>query len=408
MPLSKQKVAPHILTINCGSSSIKVSLFFVDQVGVKECRKVYDATLRHKGTPQALLQIRTQEGEEKVPMKESTLKAIIEVINARNLLDTNLLLAIGHRFVHGGERYIAPEKLTSDVIADLEKLSSLAPLHNPACLEGIREAMDLFGKDIPQYAVFDTSFSATMPSYAQHYAIPYELSTKYGIRRYGFHGIAHNYLYQTYRHHSVQLGTSAKVITIHLGHGCSMAAIKDGVCMDTSMGFTPAEGLVMATRAGDVDAAILPFLCEHLQKSVQEVMNLLNNESGLLGVSKTSSSMEDLLKLSSENHLQARLAIDIFCYRIVKYIGAYLAALGGVEAIIFSGGIGENAYQIRERITADLAWYGVKIALTNNQRAVGLKPGDLHKISAVDSSVDLYVIAADENASIAQQVSGLG
>lgn len=349
-----------ILAINCGSSSIKITLFD-DLKPVKS--------------------IQGQPGELKQLLQDHFADALPR------------LKAIGHRFVHGGDQFYRTTILTPEVIHALEKLNELAPLHNPFCLEGIRIAQK-WAPDVWQAAVFDTAFHHDMPKVASSYAI----SEKWGIRRYGFHGIAHQALWNSYQK---QVSQTGRVITLQLGNGCSATAICDGKSLDTSMGFTPAEGLVMGTRAGDIDSALMPYLCQKLKLSPQEVLRIYNNESGLLGISNVSSHMEELLK-SADPHAQA--AIELFNYRIVKYIGSYIAVLGGLDALIFSGGIGENAVSIRENIIKGLSGLGLKLDSKRNDQAVGLSIGSLQSIHASDSTSTIYVGAVDENHEIAKSV----
>lgn len=349
-----------ILAINCGSSSIKITLFD-DLKPVKSIQ----------GQPGELEQLLHDHFADALPR----------------------LKAIGHRFVHGGDQFFQTTILTPDVIQALEKLNELAPLHNPLCLEGIQIALK-WAPNVWQAAVFDTAFHHDMPKVASRYAI----NEKWGIRRYGFHGIAHQALWNSYQK---QISQNGRVITLQLGNGCSATAIRNGKSMDTSMGFTPAEGLVMSTRAGDIDSALMPYLCHKLNRTPQDILRIFNNESGLLGVSNLSSHMEELLK-SADPHAQA--AIDLFNYRIVKYIASYMAVLGGLDALIFSGGIGENAVSIRERIIKGMSWFGLKLDQKLNAQAVDLPVGSLKSIHASDSTSTIYVGAVDENHEIAKSV----
>jgi len=367
-----------ILVINCGSSSLKASLYKTDK-GV--CTKLIDAHLKGVNDP------------------STGLAGIFESF-AKAGFSFEPSLRVGHRFVHGGDKYRSSILLNAEVIKELEKLSWLAPLHNDICLAGIKTCIDYFGEAVPQIAVFDTAFHRTMPPIASNYALPRDITAKYPIQHYGFHGISHAYLAQTYAKHVGQ-NEQTKIITLHLGNGCSMAAIRGGKSMDTSMGFTPAEGLIMSTRAGDIDAAIVEFLCVQEKKTPVEIMQILNSRSGLLGVSGISPDMKVLLD-SKDDH--ARLAVDMFCYRAVKYLGGYIAALGGVEALIFSAGIGENSPEIRCDIARRMEWFGIKMDDHANSQAKGLPPGAIRKISQPDSTAALYVIATDENAFIAQEV----
>jgi acetate kinase len=400
IPFNQEKDNSKILVVNCGSSSIKVSLF-----GIKKeiCSRLMDVHLTGIYSDQLKMEMTTSEGKKRFTEDgrfkvSEALKWIFDISFEKFGLLFSSFQGIGHRFVHGGSRYVASTLINSSVIADLERLSDLAPLHNEACLLGIKECSILWPA-IPQVAVFDTAFHHSLPPVAANYAIRDE----HQIRRYGFHGISNAFLWSTYVQNVKEKG---KIITLHLGNGCSITAIKDGVSMDTSMGFSPSEGLVMATRAGDIDATVVEFLCNHAKKTPGEVMEQLNFESGLLGVSGISSDMEVLLPLYAENE-KVRLAIDLFCYRIVKYLGAYMTVLEGADAIIFSGGIGENSATIRNRIISKMGWYGIKIDEDENEQAVGLPFGAVHKISELTSRVACHVIASDENAFIAKEVQKL-
>lgn len=393
-----------ILSVNCGSSSIKLSLFAFEQ-GNYHC--LLDAALKGINSEQAKLEITCSESKESAIISKRIgiaegLQLIFDVMKQKFGFAFSSLLGIGHRFVHGGNLFLSSVRIDEKVITQLESLSDLAPLHNDACLEGIKECYK-FGKSIPQIAVFDTAFHNSLPSVAADYAIPGDIALKYQIKRYGFHGISNAFLWEAYRKHLRHDTQNSKIITLHLGNGCSATAIHGGLSVDTSMGFTPAEGLVMGTRAGDIDAAVVEFLCLHDKKSPSEVMELLNFHSGLLGVSEASSNMETLLSLRDNNE-KAKLAIDMFCYRVLKYLGAYLAVLGGADAIIFSGGIGENSPIIRDLIISKMEWYGLNLDPEANQKAVGLSPGSVKRISASTSSMAVYVIATDENLYIAQEV----
>lgn len=392
-----------ILAINCGSYSIKVSLFEHDK---EVFHRLFDAHLKGINTDKSVLEIASSNGKEIIPSPiplnvNEGLKFIFPAITNKFNFSFTSLIGIGHRFVHGGNQYCSTVCINSKIIAELEKLSELAPLHNEACLAGIKECFNL-EKSIPQIAIFDTAFHHSLPAVAANYAIPADICEKYQIKRYGFHGISHAFLWNTYKEHIGENFPHSKIITLHLGNGCSITAISGGISIDTSMGFTPAEGLIMATRAGDIDASIIEFICQHEKKTPSEVMEILNFDSGLVGISGISSNLETLFDLYHKNE-KAKLAVDMFCYRIVKYLGAYIAVLGGAEAIIFSGGIGENSSAIREQIINKMDWYGVKLDKKANQQAVRLYTGNIQKISTSDSVVSIYVIATDENFFIAQE-----
>src|SRR5262245_26248807 len=312
--------------------------------------------------------------------------------------------AVGHRVVHGGDQFVEPTLITQQVEAGIDALSELAPLHNPACLAGIRGARAMLGPALPMVAVFDTAFHQTMPEIAKQYALPTELADRYRIRRYGFHGIAHASLANGYATCAGDSLEQVRLITLQLGNGCSIAAIAQGRSVETSMGFTPLEGLVMGTRSGDVDASIVSYLSEREKVEAAEIEQWLNERSGLLGVSGRSNNMRELLRAAKEDRdKRAQFAIDLFCYRVRKYLGAYLAVLAGADAVVFGGGIGENAPEIREQICQDKEWCGLRLHLDRNRAAVGLSPGSAAKISADESRLAAYVVAADEETWIARE-----
>ena len=314
--------------------------------------------------------------------------------------------AVGHRVVHGGERYVESTVITEQVEAGIDALSELAPLHNPACLAGIRGAKAVMGSTVPMVAVFDTAFHRTMPEVARRYAIPLDVADRHHIRRYGFHGIAHASLANGYAAGTGKPLQQTRLITLQLGNGCSVAAIADGKSVDTSMGFTPLEGLVMGTRSSDVDASIVTYLSEREKIEPAEVEGWLNERSGLLGLSGRSNDMRELLRAAEQEQDQhAEFAIDLFCYRARKYVGGYLAVLGGAEAIVFGGGIGENAPEIRRRICQGMEWCGISLQEDRNRAAVGLNAGSAAKISTEDSQLAVYVVAADEETWIAKETA---
>ncbi len=308
--------------------------------------------------------------------------------------------AVGHRVVHGGERFQRSVLVDDAVLREIEATIDLAPLHNPANLRGIAAARDALGPGVPQAAVFDTAFHHTLPEHAYLYALPYQLYRRHRVRRYGFHGTSHRYVAHRYRQLTGTPRDETRLVTLHLGNGCSACAIAGGDSVDTSMGFTPLEGLVMGTRSGDVDPAILDYVADKEGLTLQEVENLLNKQSGLLGVSGLTNDMRELLAESEEfGDRRARLAIEIFCYRARKYIGAYLAALGGARAVVFAGGVGENAAVVRERICAGLEWAGLTLDAARNQSTVGGREG---RISADGARLEAWVIPTDEELLIAR------
>ena len=310
--------------------------------------------------------------------------------------------AVGHRVVHGGERFSQSTLIDDSVISEINALSELAPLHNPACLEGIQGARSAMGSDVPMVAVFDTAFHLTMPPKANTYAIPHKLTTQHRIHRYGFHGIAHASLLADYIAWTKSPLESTRLITLQLGNGCSATAIAGGKSVETSMGFTPLEGLVMGTRSGDIDPSVVSFLTQREKVDTPTVERWLNEESGLLGLSGRTNDMRTLIQLATQEHDErAQLAIEVFCYRARKYIGAYLAILGGADAVVFGGGIGEASPEIRARICEGMEWCGVRLDAERNHAAVDLLPGKASHISQDGAQIAVYVVAADEETWIA-------
>jgi len=311
--------------------------------------------------------------------------------------------ALGFRVVHGGTRLIQPVLIDDQVLSAIESLSVLAPLHNPACVEGINAARTCLGAKFPMVAVFDTAFHHTMPARARNYALPHDLSTRLGIQRFGFHGIAHASLASGYTALTGRQLKHEKLITLQLGNGCSMTAINGGKSVETSMGFTPLEGLVMGTRSGDLDPSILGYLARNTGMDVAEVERVLNEESGLLGLSGRTNDMATLLHAARNKDERAAFAVELFCYRIQKYVGAYLAALHGANAIVFGGGIGENAPEIRARILSGMEWCDLRLDVGRNKTAVGLSPGEGVRISEDGADLAAYVVATDEESYIASE-----
>lgn len=303
--------------------------------------------------------------------------------------------SVVHRVVHGGANLIEPQRVNRHVEAEIERSSEIAPLHNRRALRWIHACEDVMGTEVPQVVVFDTAFFASLPAVAATYALPRELNERHGLRRYGFHGIAHQAMWRRWRalHPAAR---TARVITLQLGAGCSMTAIRDGVAVDTSMGFSPVEGLVMATRSGDVDPGLLPFLQRVEALSLSQLELLLNQGSGLLGLSGVSGDMQQLLALDTE---EARLAVDVYCYRARKYLGAYLAVLGGADAIVFGGGVGENTPLVRARILAGAEWCGLRLDTERNEGTVGHEG----RITADDSAIEAWVLPVDEATVMAEE-----
>jgi len=322
----------------------------------------------------------------------------IEWLGSTGLLEPEGIEALGHRVVHGGDRFVEPSLLDEEVVEALEALTELAPLHNGPSLRAIRAARALLGSAVPMVATFDTAFHATLPDRASRYAIPPELAKKHGIRRYGFHGLAHRYMTERYAAITSSPVEQPKLVTLQLGNGCSAAAVEGGRSVDTSMGLSPLEGLMMGTRSGDVDPSLAGFLARREDVEIEEAEGWLNQRSGLLGVSGRSKDMRELLEAENRGDTRAALAIEMFCYRVRKQIGAYLAALGGADAVIFGGGIGENAPPVRARVCAGLEWCGLQLDEKRNAKAVGIEA----KISQSGSRMDAYVVSVNEEEIIAR------
>jgi acetate kinase len=396
-----------VLVINSGSSSIKFRLVHVveePEGGLTTQPALFQGAIRGIGS------VATFEVSGHIIDRSTTTLETPDHAHAMRALLARLagslgqVEAVGHRVVHGGDRYVESTLVTEQVEAGIDALSELAPLHNPPCLAGIREARATLGMAIPMVAVFDTAFHQTMPPVASHYALPTELTERHRIRRYGFHGIAHASLANGYMAHSGTPLEQVRLITLQLGNGCSIAAIAQGRSVETSMGLTPLEGLVMGTRSGDVDASIVNFLSEREKVSPAEVERWLNERSGLLGLSGRSHDMRELLRLAEqERDTRAEFAIDLFCYRVRKYLGAYLAVLEGADAVVFGGGIGENAPEIRERICRNMKWCGLELNSELNRGAVGFAQGHAAKISMDGSRLPTYMVAADEESWIATE-----
>lgn len=308
--------------------------------------------------------------------------------------------AVGHRVTHGGERFWRSVRIDDDVLRGIEETIDLAPLHNPNNLKGIQAARASLGPGIPQVAVFDTAFHHTLPDHAYLYALPYQWYRRHRVRRYGFHGTSYRYVAYRYRMHTGRTRENTKIIALHLGNGCSACAIDAGSSVDTSMGFTPLEGLVMGTRSGDMDPAIIDHIAAKEGYSSPEIEGILNKQSGLLGVSGLTNDMRELLAEEAEHEdRRARLAIDLFAYRARKYIGAYLAAMNGADAIVFAGGVGENASSVRARICDGLQWMGVELDPDRNAAMVNGKEG---RIDREGARVEVWVIPTDEELLIAR------
>jgi len=401
----------NVLVLNCGSSSVKFQIIETDiDLIEKNADRKLAGGLIERVIGQALITLEVV-GRPKTRLAEAIkdhrsaidyiLRWIIspesKIEHIKSLSDIH---AVGHRVVHGGEKFTMSVLLNDDVVEQIEDSIELAPLHNPANLKGIVAARELLGPGVPQVAVFDTAFHSTMPETSYLYAIPYQLYRRHRIRRYGFHGTSHRYVAYRYRQLVGIKREETNVVTLHLGNGCSACAIRNGESIDTSMGFTPLEGLVMGTRCGDVDPSLVEFIRHKEGMSGREIDTMLNKQSGLLGISGLTNDMRELMDEEREKQdRRARLAIDIFCIRARKYIGAYLAELGGANAIVFTGGIGENSPAIRERICKGLEWMGLTLDKQLNDKMAGGNEGE---ISVKDSRLKAYVIPTNEELLIAR------
>jgi acetate kinase len=401
----------NVLVLNCGSSTVKFQIIEtdLDMIAKDADRRLARGLLERIGSHSLI----TLQAEGQPVVKKDTplrnhreaLDLILRwIISPDSHIDSirslNDIHAIGHRVVHGGEHLRRSVKIDEEIIEKIEDCIELAPLHNPANVRGIRAAQELFGPGVPQVAVFDTAFHSTMPETAYLYGVPYQLYRRHKIRRYGFHGTSHRYVAYRYRILTNRKPEEVKIITLHLGNGCSACAIVDGASVDTSMGFTPLEGLVMGTRCGDLDASLIEFLIHKEGMSVTEIMALLNKQSGLLGLSGLTSDMRELLQEAAENDdRRARLAIDIYCRRAKGYIGRYFVQMGGAQAVVFTGGVGENSAVIREKICEGLECIGLKLDPQANAEIVGGKSG---LISQPNSKLKAYVFPTNEELLIAR------
>ena len=393
-----------ILVLNCGSSSIKYALYDMDDRSV-----ITSGGIEKIGLPDSFITIKLNGEKHKMqrPVEEHTagVQFIFEVLTSGPyavLGSLNELDAVGHRMVHGGERFNQSVRLTPEVMEAFATCNDLAPLHNPANIKGVNAVKALL-PNIPQVGVFDTAFHQTMPDYAYMYALPYELYKKYGVRRYGFHGTSHRYVSQRVCEFLGVKAEEKRIITCHIGNGASIAAVKYGKCVDTSMGLTPLEGLIMGTRSGDIDAGAVTFLMDKLQLDTHGLSDLLNKKSGLAGVSELSSDFRDILAGIASGNDKARLAKEMYTYRIKKYIGAYAAAMGGVDIILFTGGAGENQWEVREGATSGLEYMGVKMDQTRNRSCRATEA----VLSTDDSPVTVCCIPTDEELMIALDTQAL-
>ena len=399
----------NILVLNVGSSSLKFQLIDTDAARIEENtdRRLARGQIERIGA-EAIWSVRAGDGPSakgSAPLKDH--RAAVEhllawLVSEDSDVEIHSLAEIGaagHRVVHGGERFVRSLAIDDAVMRGIEETIELAPLHNPANLKGVQAVKAVLGPAVPQVAVFDTAFHHTLPERAYLYAIPYSLYRRHRVRRYGFHGTSHRYVSYRWRQLTGKTREQEKIITLHLGNGCSACAISGGESIDTSMGFTPLEGLVMGTRAGDLDPALLDYIAEKEGLNLAGVETLLNKQSGLLGISGLTNDMRELLAEAEEHDdRRAWLAIEIFCYRVRKYVGSYLAAMGGADAICFAGGIGENAPAIRAMICEGLEFAGIQVDHALNH---GLATGE-GRISPEGARPEVWVIPTDEELLIAR------
>jgi len=396
-----------ILVLNSGSSSLKYQL--IDSESEEVLAKGLAERIGVKGGGGKIKYETVAHGKGEVDVEmanhEKAMDHVFELLTdpAKGAISSvKDISAVGHRVVHGGEKFVQSMLVDEEIVNEIDKISVLAPLHNPPNLEGIRACMRLM-PEVPQVAVFDTAFHATMPDYAYTYALPYKYYTDYGVRRYGFHGTSHRYVTRQTQKMLAEAGLDTdctRIVTCHLGNGCSMAAVLGGKVIDTSMGMTPAEGLVMGTRSGDLDPAILLYLARELKATPDDIDNIINKKSGLLGITGVSSDMRDVEQAARDGNKLAELALAVFCYRIKKYIGAYSAALGGLDAIVFTGGIGENSPEVRARVCKGLGFLGAEIDAEKNASVKGA--GDIGKASG---GARILVVPTNEERMIARETA---
>ncbi len=392
-----------VLVLNCGSSSIKYKLYNMDDASVMAA-----GGIEKIGLPGAFLKIK-KPTEEKIfndiPTHDEGLAMIFKSLTDPEkgvLKSLDEIDAVGHRMVHGGEKFNQSTILTDSVLKEFVACSELAPLHNPANLKGVKAVSELM-PHMTQVGVFDTAFHQTLPDYAYMYALPYELYTKYKIRKYGFHGTSHRYVSQRVCDFLGCDIKDKKIITCHIGNGASVAAVKYGKCVDTSMGLTPLEGLIMGTRCGDIDAGAVAYIQKKLGLDADGISNLLNKESGVAGFSGLSSDMRELEAAVESGDQHAILTLNMYNYRIKKYIGAYIAAMNGVDIIVFTAGVGENQYGVRSGVCKDLDWLGIKLDEKKNDAV----RSEEAIISAPDSKVTICLIPTDEELMVATDTMNL-
>ena len=391
-----------ILVVNCGSSSLKFQLIDseTEQVSASGlCERIgLDGSITYKKNGEKYQETidLPNHGVALKKVLDSLLDEKIGVIKSLKEID-----AVGHRLVHGGEKFSSSVVITEEVIKEIETCNDLAPLHNPANILGVRACQEVM-PGVPNVAVFDTAFHQTMPKKAYLYGLPKEYYEKYGVRRYGFHGTSHSFVSKRLAEIAGLDINHSKMIICHIGSGASISAVKDGKSIDTSMGMTPLEGLMMGTRSGDIDPAIMEYIAKKEDLDIAGVMNVLNKKSGLEGISGLSSDFRDLTAGAKEGNKRAIAAIEVFCYRVAKYVGSYVAAMNGVDAIAFTAGIGENVGLVREKVCSYLGYLGITLDAEANA-----KSGDNCVISAADSKVKVAVIPTNEELAICRETVAL-
>jgi acetate kinase len=394
----------HVLMVNCGSSSLKFDLMVLDDTGLVVTRPVRgeverigaDATLHAAGTS-STVDRRVEAGDH-----GHAVRVALEWLGEAGYSTAAGIDAVAHRVVHGGARFVDATVVDDDVLQAIDAATALAPLHNRPALAALHASRDVLGPGVPMVAVFDTAFHATMPLHSSQYAIDPELAQRHDIRRYGFHGLAHRSMTERVAALSGVDTEGSRLVTLQLGNGCSAAAVHGGRSVDTSMGLTPLEGLVMGTRSGDVDPSLPAYLAASEHVSVAEVEDWLNTRSGLLGLSGRSRDMRDLLTAAADGDTRSALAVDLFCYRARKVVGAYMAVLGGADAVVFGGGIGEHEPEVRRRVLDGMEWAGVAIDALRNGATTG---GREARIDADGSELAVWVVHVDEASVAARDVA---
>ena len=393
----------NVLVVNCGSSSLKYQLIDSDSEAVLAkglCERIgIDGRLVYQKAG-----LDKEITEAPMPTHKQAIQMVLDaLVNEKTgaIKSLSEIDAVGHRVVHGGEKFASSIVLTPEVLKTIEECNDLAPLHNPANLIGINACKELM-PNVPMVGVFDTAFHQTMPKKAFLYGLPYEYYEKYKVRRYGFHGTSHSFVSKRTAEFLKMDLNNSKIIVAHLGNGASISAVLNGKCVDTSMGLTPLEGLVMGTRSGDIDPAIMEFIAKKENLDIEGVMNVLNKKSGVQGLSKLSSDFRDLEAAANEGNELAICAIDVFCYRVAKYIGAYVAAMNGVDAITFTAGIGENTTIVRAKVLEYLGYLGITVDAKANEVR-----GEEKVISTADSKVTVCVIPTNEELAIARETVAL-